>query len=564
MMAARWIAALWLAASALAAQVTLPPPPRKLALPLRVGVFGQTPLRLEEAVAATVANNRGIEVALLEARAATLNVAVARGAYEPVMSAAPQFRRAVTPTASVILGADGGRLIEREWLANPAISGLTPRLGGSYALEYTSSRVITNNQFVVLNPQFPTRLTFSFTQPLLRGLRFDEPRQRIEIARRNEAFTREQFREAVMDAVTSAVLAYHELLFARRNLELQITAVDLARGQVESNRRMVEQGLLAPIDVVETGTQLAAFEQNAWNAHQAVTAAENALKQLMLPDRASPLWATELVPVSPPRTEVTLEGLPEAAAAALANRPELARAGIAAEINRLETRLARENTRPRINLVGSIAAAGLAGNPVPRDPNLFGGGTAQLTGRVNELSALAGLPALPALPDRFSAEVPPVFVGGYWQSLRNLYGWNYPTVIAGLEISVPLFNRGARAALAASEVQGRRIAAERQLAEQRIEAEVRDATEAVIAARGAFEAAALAARLAGEQFESEQRRFRAGLSTVFLLVQRQSDTVLARGRALRAEIDLARAAARFEDATGRVLAAWGVVIDKTP
>lgn len=562
MTAVRWVAALWLLGSLLPAQVTLPPPPRKLALPLRVGVFGKTPLRLEEAVAATVANNRGIEVARLDARVATLNVTVAQGAYEPVFNAAAEFRHAVTPTASVILGGDDGRLVEREWFGNPGISGLVPWLGGSYAVDYTSSRVTTNNQFVVLNPQYPTALTFSFTQPLLRGLRFDEPRQRIEIAKRNQALTHEQLRQAVLDAVTAAVLAYHDLLFARRFLDIQITAADLARQQVESNRRMVQQGLLAPIDVVEAETQLASFEQNAWIAHRAVTTAENALKQLMLPNRESPLWSTELVPVSQPRTDVTLDALPDAIAGAMANRPELAQAGINAEINQLETRLAREAVLPQVSFVGSLRAAGLAGNPVLRDTT-FIGTTTQLTERVNQLSALAGLPPLP-LSGRSEIEVPPVFVGAYRQSLRNLWGWNYPTAIAGLQISLPLFNRGARAALAASEVQGRRIAAQRQQTEQQIEAQVRDAIQAVVAARGAFDSAALAARLAEEQYESEQRRFRAGLSTVFLLMQRQSELVLDRSRALRAEIDLARAAAQFEGATGRALDTYGVVIGKAP
>jgi outer membrane protein TolC len=560
-MARRLAAALLAAGSVLMAQVNLPPAPSKLALPLRVGVFGQTPLTLEEAVAATVENNRGIQVARFDVRIATLNVAVARGAFEPVLNADAQFRYAVIPTASVILGGDDGRLVEREWFGNPSVTGLVPRLGGSYTLDFTSSRLTTNNQFVVLNPQFPTRLTFSFTQPLLRGLRFDEPRQRVEIARQNRLLTEEQFRQAVIDAVTAAVQAYHELLFARRNLEIQLTAVDLARRQVESNRRMVGEGLLAPIDLVEAETQLAASEQNAWAAQQAVTTAENALKQLMLPDRNSPLWATELVPVSPPRTDAPLDPLPEAVADALAGRPEVAQAGIAAEINLLETRLAREAVRPQVNLVGSLSAAGLAGNLVERDPSL-GFGTAAQVARINELSALLGLPPLPPQPDRFAVQVPEVFIGGYPQSLRNLSTWNYPTAIAGLRISLPLFNRAAGAALAAAEVQGRRIAAQRELTEQRIEAEVRNAQQAVVAGRGALAAAALAARLAGEQYESELRRFQAGLSTVFLVLQRQNDMIAARGRALRAEIDLALAVAELEEATGRTLAAHGVVVER--
>lgn len=555
------VACLAAALGAAAQQAELPPPPPELALPLRVGVFGQTPLRLEEAIAMVVENSPDIRVARLNARIAILNVTVARGVYDPVFNMEASWRRTVTPTASVILGGEDGRLTETELFADPQVTWRSPWLGSTYTLAFTSSRLTTNNEFVVLNPQYPSQLLFTFTQPLLRGFRFDEARSRIEVSRQNAALSQEQFRQTVMTAVSAAVEAYHELLYARRNLELQLSAVELARRQVESNRRMAEQGLLANIDVVEAWTQLATFEEGAWLAQELVTTAENQLKQLMLPDRGSPLWSTELVPVSPPRTEGEVLPLDGAVAEALANRPEVAQLGITARINVIETRLAREAVRPQVDLFGTLAASGLAGTPVDRvDPPIFGG-TARLLARVNELSVLAGLPPLPEEPDRIT-QVPEVFTGGYFRSLRNLYGLSYPTTAAGFRISVPLFNRGAQAGLAAARVEGRRIEAERERAEQRIEAEVRDALQAVVTARGVLEAARTARRLAEEQYESELRLFRAGLSTVFLVLQRQRDMVVARRRALRAEIDLVRAIARFEAATGRTLDAHGVVVEQ--
>jgi outer membrane protein TolC len=555
--------AVLLLAAALAAgqQAEVPPPPPKLALPLRVGVFGQTPLRLEEAIAMAVENNPDIRVARLNARIAILNVTVARGVYDPVFSMAPSWQRIVTPTASVILGGEDGKLTETELFADPQVTWRAPWLGATYSLAFSSSRLTTNNEFVLLNPQYPTQLLFTFVQPLLRGLRFDEARSQIEVSRQNAALSQEQFRQTVMDAVTAAVESYYELLYARRNLELQLAAVELARRQVESNRRMAEQGLLANIGVIEAWTQLATFEEGAWLAQELVTTTENQLKQLMLPDRGSPLWHTELVPVSEPRTGGGPLALDEAVAEALANRPEVRELGITARINEIETRLAREAVRPQVDLFATLGASGLAGQRVERvDAPIFGN-TALILGRLNELSLLAGLPPLPEEPDR-AREVPEVFSGGYFRSLRNLYGLNYPTLAAGFQISVPLFNRGAKANLAASRVAGQRIAVERERAEQAIEAEVRNAIQSVVTARGVLDAARTARRLAEEQYESESRLFRAGLSTVFLVLQRQSDMVTARRRALRAEIDLVRSIARLDAATGRTLDAHGVVVEQ--
>ena len=54
---------------------------------------------------------------------------------------------------------------------------------------------------------------------------------------------------------------------------MQRQALDQARQQVESNRRRVERGLLAAIDVVEAETQAAVFEQEVYRAQEAVTRA---------------------------------------------------------------------------------------------------------------------------------------------------------------------------------------------------------------------------------------------------------------------------------------------------
>jgi len=83
------------------------------------------------------------------------------------------------------------------------------------------------------------------------------------------------------------VQAYWELDYARRNLDVQIEAVRLAEEQFASNRRQAEQGLLARIDVVAAQTQMATFRQNVFTAQEALTRAENALKQMIAPIAAT-------------------------------------------------------------------------------------------------------------------------------------------------------------------------------------------------------------------------------------------------------------------------------------
>src|SRR5262249_19561361 len=148
--------------------------------------------------------------------------------------------------------------------------------GGSYKLDFSSARQTNDNSFNTLNPQFPTSLTLNLTQPLWRGLFIDDNRHRVAVSRKNVQLTDEQYRQRGIEVVPEAIQAFHELQYAYRNFEVQGEAVRLAEQQEASNRRQVEQGLLAPVDVVQTQTQVATFEQTQFAAQAALTAAENA------------------------------------------------------------------------------------------------------------------------------------------------------------------------------------------------------------------------------------------------------------------------------------------------
>ncbi|PYS95565.1 MAG: hypothetical protein DMF65_14025, partial [Acidobacteria bacterium] len=285
-------------------------------------------------------------------------------------------------------------------------------------------RLTTTNQNVTLNPQFPTAATLTFTQPLLRGLRFDNNRRQIEIARKNLSMSDAQFRQRAIDVITQVEQAYWDLAFALRNLQVQIEAVKQARIQVESNKRLVEKGVLAPIDIVAAQTQVTTFEQNVYTAQESVTRAENTLKTLILPDRSEALWARAITPVTPVSLEAPRVPLEQAVREALENRLDLAELRTSAELNRIDTRYYRDQTRPQLDLVGTYTTDGLAGTFVS-NPNSTRGTSPVLIQRVNDLSALAGLP--PITITTTSSSPAPNLIGGYTQSLRNLLEQRYPT-----------------------------------------------------------------------------------------------------------------------------------------
>ncbi len=497
-----------------------------------VDVANQLSLTIEDAVGMALENNRNVEIARNNREINEYNLKAFRGVYDPLLASQSYFESVTTPTASAIGGAVNGAVTQRRFFGTSSLSGLSPVGGGSYSANFDSSRTTTSNTNSFLNPQYPSVLTFNYTQPLLRNRSIDQNRRQIEIAKRNVDLTDSQFRAQAITTVYQVEQAYWNLVFTLRTLQVQLDAVKQAQAQLESNERQVRQGVQAPIDVVATTSQIATFQQNAFVAQQAVTTAENQLKTLILGNRTSTEWDRPIMPVSPVDQQPPQVSLETATAAALKNRPELEQIDINREINKVDERYFRNQTKPQVDLFATYSSQGLAGTTTERsiDP---------LTGQ---------------------SRVPANLSGNYLTSLANLFGINYPTYRAGVTISLPLGNRTAKANLGRTLVEGNRLENQRAQQEIAIEADVRDALEAVRSTQLRL-AAAVAARESYEQlYESEQRQFRSGTTTLFLVLQRQTDLITARGRELFAQTDLNKAISDLNRAMGRTLEENEIVV----
>jgi outer membrane protein TolC len=500
----------------------------------RVGVQGETPLSLNEVIERVLANDPDLRVARIQQEEAGYAVTGARGVYDPVLGARAFHTKAVTPVASILGGTATGRLTQTEWNLTPTLSGLTPGTGGTYSLNFANSRQNTDTLFATLNPQYPTTLSLNLTQPLFRGLRYDDARHRVEVALKNRRLSNEQLRQRLIESVTRAIVAYWELDFARRTYEVQTEAVRSAEEQFASIKRQAEQGILAAVNVTEAQTQVATFQANQFLAQEAVARAENALKAMMLPDRSDRLWANAIATEAKDPQRVILPLVTDAVKQALAQRPELAESSIALEINDADKRLSRDQAKPRIDAFANLSATGLSGVPAP----------------------IGSSPLSQFIPG--GVQIPGLFVGTYGQSISNLAGGNFPTAQVGVQFSLPLRNRTAEAQVATSVAEGRRLQALRDQIGMAIEADVRNTIQSAASAQSRLDAITLARQSAEEQYASEQRQFQAGTSTVFLLFQRQSDLIAARSREVRARADLAEAQANLDRATAQTLNAYNI------
>src|SRR5260370_24644230 len=216
----------------------------------RVGIITQAPLRLPEVIERVLANDPDLAVSRIQLEQAGYQIRSAQGYYDPVLGMHAYRTHAVGPVASLLGGTASGKLGTTDLNVSPGVSGITS-IGGSYALNLNSDRQTTDSSFNTLNPQYPTSLSLNIPQPLWRGLRYDENRNRLQVARKNKQLSSQALRQRVIEVVTQAVQAYWELDYAWNNVNVQAEGGKLAQRQYDSNRRHAQQGIMAPADLVE-------------------------------------------------------------------------------------------------------------------------------------------------------------------------------------------------------------------------------------------------------------------------------------------------------------------------
>jgi outer membrane protein len=525
----------------------------------RVGVdlSQQRPLSLREALAMALENNKDIEVARENVRIAEFDLLGAHGAYDPRFTTQAFYERIENPISSFLAGGQNGSTTQTDYTGTARLEGQTPVLGGNYRLDFSSVKLNTNNQFVALNPQYPTSLTFSYSQPLWRGLKIDQTRRQIQIARKNLSLTDAQFRQRAIDTITNVQRAYWDLVFALRSLQVQRDAVSVARTQLEHNKRLVNEGQLAPIDVVAAEAQISTYEQRVFGALEEVSRAENNLKNMIAKDQKAGLWTESIVPTDPVDLAVPAVSLPDALKTAMENRPELQQSNVLKEINQIDQKFFKDQTKPAIDLIGTYGVTGLAGSVSSNIVNPLTQSSLLQRQRIDELSVLAGLDPLPVIPpQQFSQDL----LGGYGQSLQNLLANRYGTARIGVQISLPLRNRTAEANLGRALVEGERLGTQREQLEQTIQVDVRNALQSVRSSEARLRAAAATREANEQQFASEQRKLDAGQSTVFLVLERQTALTESRGLELKAQTDLNKAIADLQRATGNALSVNSIVV----
>ncbi len=504
----------------------------------RVGVdmADQQSLTLADAITKALENNKDIEITRKNVRIAEFDLRAARGAYEPRFTGLTQFERTTVPNVSIF--SSNQKTTQGALVGNATLQGPLPKFGTVLNATFSNQRLTTDNPISILSPQYNASLTFGLTQPLFRGRSFDQPRRTIEIAKRNLSLTDSQFRQRTIEIVAAVQRSYWDLAYSLRNLQVQRDGVRDAKEQLEHNKRLVNEGQLAPIDIVAAETQVANFEQSVFDALNIVGIAENNLKNLIAANRNDILWGRSITPIDPVDLDPPPTTLAQAIDAAMTNRPELEINRAQHDLNAIDQRYYKEQTKPQIDLVASYSTSGIGGSENANFSPNFPTACSQDPTSAACQQQRANLAALTGSP------------------YSGLIDGRYPTFRFGIQFNLPLLgDKTARAQYGRSLVENERLETQREQLEQNIQVDVRNAIQAMRTAEARLRAAAVARENSVKQYESEQRKLDNGQSDIYKVLERQTALTNARSNELRAQTELNKAIADLQRATGNSLRA---------
>ncbi|HZN06300.1 MAG TPA: TolC family protein [Pyrinomonadaceae bacterium] len=545
----------------------------------RLGVGTDTlPLSLNDAIKRALENNNDIEVARDDVRFAETQLRALEGIFDPVFEITPQYDKRISPVQSQLSGGGtAGTTSTTTYTWSPSVTKQFGRGGGNYFLQFANSHTDTSNSFSLLNPYYSSNLSLSFTQPLLRDRSIDNNRRQIRIQRKRVDQSDADFRQRTIDVITRVQQAYWELVFALRDQQNQLANLNLSRESLRNVEAQIAAGAKAPLERAEVLTEVANRETGLLTAVQQVAIAENNLKVLIFKEPNTPEWSHQLTPTETPKFDTTPVNLPEALKAARDNRPELRRLRLQEDINNIDLTYFKNQTKPRIDLVGTVALTGLAGKDISLPsavppgtpiPLIIGNPTtnsdAFLLSQIRAIQLAQGLPVSvsPLVPAEDDTPRPnPTLIGGYGRDLRNLIGGDTRNITVGVRIQLPFKNTTAEANLAGARIQQEQLMASTRAQAQIIEVDVRNSAQAVESARQRVLSAREARTNAEMQLEGEQRLYQVGRSTTFLLFQRENALANARAAELRAETDYNKAIADLQRATSTTLRANNVIVE---
>jgi outer membrane protein len=492
-------------------------------------VDGKLELSVKSYLTLVMANNPNVSIQKLTVAISDDAITRGLGIFDPLGSASFSTTRSLTGSTSAVNGA--ATLNSLSQPLNLGVQQLLPS-GATYNINYSDFKSSTNSEFATVNPSYSSFLSFSFSQPLLRGRGSFITKLPITIAKSRLRAAQYTFQDQLIQIVLAAEQQYWAVVGARESVRVAEEGLKLADTALTRARRELELGASSPLDIFQP-------EQSFANAQLALTQArytleqnENALRMQMGADldpkyRTMPLVLTESV-TPPPASAMDKEKL---VAQALAYRQDLKSTRQALDVDDLLIRQANDQLRPSLSLSGQYGTSG-TGGPQFILQNTFTGGS----------------------------QIVSVIPGGVTDALSQMFGFGLPTYGFGLTLTLPLKNRVAASNLADASVNRKMDAFRVRAAEQGVRLQVLTAISNVESSRASVALAKTARDLAKKRVDAEQKKYELGIDTIFFLLTAETDLTTAESQLVNQTINYRLSELALLRAAGTLLEERGIAV----
>jgi outer membrane protein len=493
-----------------------------------VGGFGGATTSTNGGAGGTTVGGGGAGSGTLGIVSSTLGIGSPITSYDPILTGTLQFDR------NTILGTNPFTSPVTKLNTNTYDFGYLQGFvtGTSLSVGFNNNRATTNSNFNTFSPQLNSSFRAQVTQHLLQGFGFLPNQRFIIIAKNNRELTDVAFRLQIITTVDQIQNMYWDLVNAYENVKVQQDALALADKTLSDNKKQVEIGTLAPIEVVRAQSQVA-------TSQQAVIVAQTnlELQQLLMKNALSrtvqdpALIDAEVIPTDTMRviTEAPAAPSQDLISDALAHRPELLESRIDLKSREVSMRAVKNSLLPSLDLFAYYGGTGLGGSQNP-----------------------VNLCSNPLSNPNFCSKTaePPI---GYSDTLNQLVNSTAPDRGVGVSLNIPLRNRTSQANQIRSQLEYRQAQLRLQQVENEIRIEVRNAQFALQQNQASVAAAQAAVDLAQESLDAEQKKYALGASTSTLVLTQSSALTQSRSNLVAARAAYEKSRVELDRATGLLL-----------
>ena len=479
--------------------------------------------------------------------------------FDPLIQSTASVSDATTPVNNPFISGAGttgvGSIVSHSTQFNNQYSQ-TFHTGTNLTVSWNNTRSSANiaNFF---NPDVSSNLQVSISQPLLNGFGRQMWTRNIRIANNNRKIADWAFAQQAITTITNTITAYWELVYARENVKVNQQAVAVAQKLYEDNKKQLEIGSMAPLDVTRSESELATDQQNMIFAQTVQLQDEQILKNDIAKDPLAPnLINVEIIPTDQPKQPETVEAasFEEAIKEAFAKRPELQEQVYNLQNADIDVRATKNALLPSLTANAFYESSGLAGNSlVPVGSLTVSNKVPIVDANGNPISVDINGVATPIFESTTIPASTKLSQQGFTTAQDQIFHNRFPVYAGQLTLTLPLRNRSAQAVHARSLLVQRQLETQMQQLRNSALLDVRNSYIALTQDRAQVAAASKARELQQQTFDAEQKKYQLGASTVYNVILTQRDLITAQGTELRALANLVEAKANYERAVGRTL-----------